>query len=80
MDAPTALTCGALVTDAEQAPAPSAPCSPCRGTGRVISSHGGAPSELACPWCDGSGTRTLGHDAQAHWREPSPASAGVSGS
>ena len=42
------------------------PCSACRGTGKVISNLGGSPSEMVCPWCDGSGTR-LGadHDAQA---------------
>jgi DnaJ-class molecular chaperone len=56
------------VTDAEQDLAPPSPCSPCRGTGRVISNLGGSPSELACPWCEGTGTRPPGHDAQAHWR------------
>ena len=37
----------------------------CRGTGRVISNLGGTPSEVACPWCRGSGQRIPGIDAQA---------------
>jgi hypothetical protein len=40
---------------------------PCRGTGRVISNLGGTPSEVACPWCEGSGVRMQGIDAQASW-------------
>jgi DnaJ-class molecular chaperone len=40
-------------------------CPPCRGTGRVISRLGGEPHEVTCPWCDGTGRRTPGHDAQA---------------
>lgn len=39
----------------------------CRGTGQVISNLGGAPSTLACPWCDGSGVRAADVDAQARW-------------
>ena len=39
-------------------------CSPCRGTGRVLSSLGGTPREVTCPWCEGSGTFKPGHDAQ----------------
>jgi len=58
------------VTDAEQDLTPPAPCSPCRGTGRVVSNLGGTPRERPCPWCEGSGTRIPGHDAQAEWREP----------
>jgi hypothetical protein len=42
-------------------------CMPCRGTGRVISKLGGETSVVACPWCEGSGTRIAGIDAQAHW-------------
>ena len=41
------------------------PCAPCRGTGQVISNLGGSPSQVACPWCEGSGTQIPGHDAQA---------------
>ena len=40
-------------------------CTPCRGTGRVISGLGGTPKPVTCPWCEGSGIRIPGHDAQA---------------
>jgi len=40
---------------------------PCRGTGELISNLGGTPSKVSCPWCQGSGVRTPGIDAQAHW-------------
>jgi DnaJ-class molecular chaperone len=40
-------------------------CTACRGTGRLISSLGGDPHEVACPWCEGSGRFIPGHDAQA---------------
>ena len=40
-------------------------CTPCRGTGRVISGLGGEPKPVTCPWCEGSGVRIAGHDAQA---------------
>ena len=50
----------------EAAPtATTAPCSPCRGTGQVISNLGGSASQVACPWCEGSGMQIPGHDAQA---------------
>jgi hypothetical protein len=39
----------------------------CRGSGQVISNLGGTPSELSCPWCEGSGARVPGIDAQAKW-------------
>jgi len=39
----------------------------CRGSGRVISNLGGAPSSLTCPWCAGEGVRVSGVDAQARW-------------
>ncbi len=50
----------------------------CRGTGRVISNLGGTQSEAACPWCEGSGTRVPGIDAQARW-PPNPQAAPADG-
>lgn len=43
-------------------------CSPCRGSGEVISNLGGEPSRVRCPWCEGGGTQIPGHDAQARRR------------
>jgi DnaJ-class molecular chaperone len=40
-------------------------CSPCRGTGQVISNLGGSPQQVPCPWCEGTGRFIPGHDAQA---------------
>ena len=40
-------------------------CSPCRGTGQVLSHLGGDASQVVCPWCEGGGTQIPGHDAQA---------------
>jgi DnaJ-class molecular chaperone len=40
-------------------------CTACRGTGRLISSLGGDPHEVTCPWCEGTGRFIGGHDAQA---------------
>ena len=40
-------------------------CSACRGTGQVISTLGGSPNAVTCPWCEGSGRFIPGHDAQA---------------
>ncbi|HEY1451666.1 MAG TPA: hypothetical protein VGF47_12000 [Solirubrobacteraceae bacterium] len=42
-------------------------CMPCRGSGKVISNLGGEPSTVNCPWCEGSGVRVAGIDAQAKW-------------
>jgi DnaJ-class molecular chaperone len=42
-------------------------CMPCRGSGKLISNLGGAPSTVTCPWCQGGGVRVPGIDAQAHW-------------
>ena len=39
-------------------------CTPCRGTGRVISNLGGERREINCPWCEGSGEFEPGRDAQ----------------
>ena len=51
-------------------------CMPCRGTGKLISNLGGAPSTVTCPWCEGSGTRAPGVDAQAKWLDAAPGAAG----
>jgi DnaJ-class molecular chaperone len=48
-----------------QATEERAVCTPCRGTGRVISNKGGTPSEVECPWCEGGGRFLPEHDAQA---------------
>jgi DnaJ-class molecular chaperone len=40
-------------------------CTACRGTGSLISTLGGEPSTVPCPWCDGTGRFIPGHDAQA---------------
>jgi DnaJ-class molecular chaperone len=41
-------------------------CTACRGTGKVLSSLGGTAHEVVCPWCEGSGHRIPGIDAQEH--------------
>ena len=51
-------------------------CFACRGTGQVVSHLGGEEQLVACPWCEGSGLRLVGHDAQARWRATAPAGAG----
>jgi hypothetical protein len=48
---------------------------PCRGTGKVISNLGGAPSTVTCPWCEGGGVRLPAVDAQAKWLGDEPAQA-----
>ena len=54
------------MADPDDAPlAAPLPCSPCRGTGQVISNLGGSPSQVTCPWCEGGGMLLPGHDAQA---------------
>jgi hypothetical protein len=60
-----------VATD-NDAPAEPVPCSPCRSTGKVISNLGGSPTTIDCPWCDGTGAYTPGHDAQARHRESPP--------
>ena len=32
---------------------------------RSSSNLGGSPSQVACPWCEGTGTQIPGHDAEA---------------
>ena len=58
-----------MATPDAQPPEP-VPCSPCRGTGTVISGAGGTPHTLPCPWCEGTGVEIPGHDAQAARRPP----------
>ena len=57
-------------TDSEdQAEASHEPreCMPCRGSGTLVSNLGGAPANVKCPWCEGTGMRRVGVDAQAGW-------------
>lgn len=51
----------------------------CRGTGKVISSLGGTPSTLTCPWCEGGGMRVADVDAQARWLAQDADGASVGG-
>jgi DnaJ-class molecular chaperone len=44
-------------------------CMPCHGSGKVISSLGGTPRKVTCPWCRGGGVRLVGADAQEYQRE-----------
>ena len=53
---------------ADDAPTDERECSACRGTGSVISNLGGSPSQVQCPWCEGTGRFIPGHDAQARWQ------------
>ncbi|MHB8658503.1 MAG: hypothetical protein ACYC91_11205 [Solirubrobacteraceae bacterium] len=39
-------------------------CTPCRGTGRLISGFGGTSHEVECAWCGGSGRFDPARDAQ----------------
>ncbi len=39
-------------------------CTPCRGSGKVISGKGGSPHQVSCPWCGGDGRFHPGRDAQ----------------
>ena len=48
-------------------------CMACRGTGSVNSGLGGEPHQVQCPWCQGSGRRIPGINAQEHPSEgPAP--------
>jgi len=47
-------------------------CTPCRGTGKVISTLGGTPEPVTCPWCEGTGRYDATHDAQAAKRQDQP--------
>jgi DnaJ-class molecular chaperone len=39
-------------------------CTPCRGTGSLISGKGGTPHAVTCPWCGGDGQFHRGRDSQ----------------
>ncbi|MGH2859323.1 MAG: hypothetical protein ACRDMJ_17770 [Solirubrobacteraceae bacterium] len=54
---------------------PDQTCSPCRGTGTLISGLGGTPHQVKCPWCQGTGRRIAGIDAQQQPAETAPAPA-----
>lgn len=50
---------------AEPQPAGPQPCSACRATGNVFAGSGEDQVQVACPWCQGTGTWEPGYDAQA---------------
>jgi DnaJ-class molecular chaperone len=53
-----------MSTGRERAEEDRSTCTPCRGTGQVISRLGGDEHQVTCPWCGGSGTFQAGRDAQ----------------
>lgn len=59
------MSADAPSADSEQGPRP---CLACSETGKVVSNLGGSPATVDCPWCDGTGQVTPGHDAQARWK------------
>jgi DnaJ-class molecular chaperone len=64
-----------MSTGSEEQGAESAargPCLACRGSGQVISGLGGTPHSVTCPWCQGTGHRIAGIDAQEHPSESNP--------
>ena len=54
------------VSATDESPPPPGECLACRGTGRLTSGLGGTPHEVSCPWCEGTGSRIPGIDAQEH--------------
>ena len=42
-------------------------CTPCHGSGQVISNLGEQRRKVTCPWCGGGGVRIAEADAQ-QWR------------
>jgi DnaJ-class molecular chaperone len=54
---------------------PDEPCMPCGGRGTVIAAEQEGRRQLTCPWCDGSGRRRVGIDAQERWLEDAGQSA-----
>lgn len=67
-----------MTTENAQPDSDRAACTPCRGTGKLISNLGGEAREVSCPWCDGTGQFKAEHDAQeegpADLRSPGKAS------
>lgn len=61
---------GARNGEARDASADRLVCTPCRGSGKVISNLGGEAHEVTCPWCGGSGGFLAGRDAQESPAEP----------
>lgn len=57
----------------EKAP-PAGVCMPCGGRGYVIAAAAGEQRRVTCPWCEGSGERRAGIDAQARWTQVQGAS------
>lgn len=53
-----------MSVESSQSDADRQTCSPCRGTGKVISNLGGEQREVRCPWCEGTGEFKREHDAQ----------------
>jgi hypothetical protein len=47
-------------------------CGPCRGLGKVVSNLGGKPTEVVCPWCEGTKKFIPDHDSQQHWEHDTP--------
>lgn len=71
-DNPRTGSVRAVVTD--QTPPEPIQCSPCRGTGEVISGLGGEPKNQTCPWCEGTGTFIPDHDSQVRFKDAAPES------
>lgn len=54
-----------------------APCGPCRGTGKLLSTAAtsaalGELHTVSCPWCEGTAVTIPDHDAQEHPAETPP--------
>ena len=56
----------ALVSATDETPQDPGECLACRGTGTLTSGLGGKPHDVRCPWCEGTGRRVPGIDAQSH--------------
>ena len=61
----------------ERGQARSSVCTPCRGTGQLVSNLGGSAHRVVCPWCDGTGEFISGRDAQESPAEGRAESAGA---